>query len=64
MTGEVCFAASAVGDRASGNGEKGVVATDTDILTSLYLGAALTNDNHTRTRSGAVSELHPEIFRV
>ena len=60
---EVGLAAVAEGDLALGYRIEGVVASDTDVLTSLYLRAALADDDHAAASGLAVSELDPEKLR-
>ncbi len=52
------------GDLAGDHRIERVILADLYILTSLDLGAALAHDDLARACCLAVSELHPEIFRV
>ena len=63
VAGETRFTAGAEADSSIREREKGMVVTDTDILSCLDFRPALANDNHARACRDAVSELHAEIFR-
>ena len=62
--GEVSLTASVEGDFTRSDGEERVVAADAHILTSLDLGTALADDDHTRAGGRAVAKLHPKILWV